>query len=122
MGGVVNICNTFDILSNFRNTINGELTSTNDTRHGVNPATGEYNDPVPLSTRQDVDLAVEAAQYAFRRWRNTPFAERTERMLQFVDAIEKHREGFAKLLTKEQGKPVSSCLRNWFSLSTRGIC
>ncbi|KAH8669117.1 putative aldehyde dehydrogenase [Xylariales sp. PMI_506] len=96
-----------DILSNFRNTINGELKSTQETRHGVNPATGTANEPVPVSTSEDVDLAVAAAQDAFKSWGKTPFAERRERMLQFVESIEAHRDGFAKLLTKEQGKPIA---------------
>jgi len=95
----------FDIWSNYRNSIDGELVGTSDTRHGINPATGEDNPEVPVSTQKDVDAAVEAGQRAFKTWSKTPWEERKKALLAFADALEKHASDFAKLLTKEQGKP-----------------
>ena len=98
---------TVDMLRDFRNSINGELTSTKETRHSVNPATDQPNPPVPVSTRQDVDNAMNAAEKAFKTWQKTTWQERKERVLAFGDTIESHGVEFAKLLTLEQGKPVS---------------
>lgn len=97
----------FDIFSDFKNTINGKLTTTKETRHGINPATGKPNPPVPVSTQEDVDAAVSAGKEAFKSWSQTDFAERKKAVLALADALEKHSADFAKLLTMEQGKPVS---------------
>lgn len=91
----------------FKNTINGKLTSTEKTRHGINPATGKPNPEVPVSTQEDVNAAVDAAHNAFKSWSKTPVGERKQALLAFADALEAQKERFAKLLVQEQGKPVS---------------
>ena len=90
----------------FYNVIDGKLTSTEKTRKGINPATSEPNDPVPVSTQEDVDKAIAAGQSAFRSWADTPWAERKKAVLAFTEGIEVEKEHFSKLLVKEQGKPV----------------
>ena len=97
---------TFDIFSEYKNTINGKLATTKETRHGINPATGKPNPEVPVCTQQDVDDAVTAGKTAFKKWAKVPWAERKKAVLAFADALEKNTEDFAKLLTQEQGKPV----------------
>lgn len=97
---------TFDVFSNFQNIINGKLSSTKTTRHGINPATGEPNPEVPVSTPEDVDAAVTAAKDAFMGWSKTLYGERRKAVLAFADALEKLSPDFAKLLTEDQGKPV----------------
>ncbi|RDW94222.1 aldehyde dehydrogenase family protein [Aspergillus mulundensis] len=96
----------FSVLSNFQNTINGQPSSTPETRHGINPATGEANPDVPVSTQDDVDRAVKAGQEAFKTWSTTPFEERATALRAYADAIEEHAGDFAKLLVQEQGKPM----------------
>ena len=91
----------------FKNVINGKLSSTSKTRHGINPATKKPNLEVPVSTQQDVDDAVEAAKVAFKTWSRTSVEERREKILAFAEALKEHTNEFAKLLTTEQGKPVS---------------
>ncbi|KAL5332493.1 Aldehyde/histidinol dehydrogenase [Aspergillus crustosus] len=97
---------TFNVFENFQNTINGELVSTKETRHSINPATGEPNPEVPVATQEDVNKAVQAAQEAFITWADVPLAERQKAVLAFTDALAEHAEDFAKLLTQEQGKPL----------------
>lgn len=97
---------TFDVFSDFKNTINGKLTTTKETRHGINPATGKPNPEVPVATQQDVDDAVAAGKAAFKTWSKVPYDERKKAVLAFADALEKHTGDFAKMLTQEQGKPV----------------
>jgi acyl-CoA reductase-like NAD-dependent aldehyde dehydrogenase len=96
----------FDIWSNYLNIIDGKLVGTEQTRHGINPATGKPNPEVPVATAKDVDAAVEAGQRAYKSWAKTTWAERAKAVNSFADAIEKNTNDFAKLLTQEQGKPV----------------
>ncbi|EFR03944.1 aldehyde dehydrogenase [Nannizzia gypsea CBS 118893] len=89
----------------FRNVINGKLTSTAETRHGINPATGEPNAEVPVSTAEDVDAAVAAAQEAFKSWSKTSHEERAKAVVGFADALQAHSQQFLDLIVREQGKP-----------------
>ena len=90
----------------YHNVINGKLTSTSKTHHGINPAIGKPNPEVPISTQDDVDNAMTAAVEAVKGWSQTPYAERQKAVLAFADALAAEKEGFAEMLTKEQGKPV----------------
>ncbi|KEF57318.1 NAD-dependent aldehyde dehydrogenase [Exophiala aquamarina CBS 119918] len=90
----------------FSNTINGKLETTQKTRHSINPATGEAGPDVPLSTPDDVERAVAAAQVAFGTWAEVPYTERRVAVLAYADAIAAEKESFSQMLTKEQGKPL----------------
>ncbi|EAU32170.1 conserved hypothetical protein [Aspergillus terreus NIH2624] len=94
-------------ITTFYNVINNELTSTAQTRHGINPANRQPNPEVPVSTAEDLDRAVKAARQAFRKWSRTSFDERRAALNAFADAIEANAEPLAALLTQEQGKPLS---------------
>ncbi|KAM5341980.1 hypothetical protein ACJ41O_015011 [Fusarium nematophilum] len=96
---------TFD---HFANIIEGKLSDTKRTRHGVNPSTLESLEPVPVSESADVDLAVSAAQKAAPAWAQVPLAERQKAVVRYADAIEAQAEDFAKLLVREQGKAFSA--------------
>ncbi|KAK4161339.1 putative potassium-activated aldehyde dehydrogenase [Cladorrhinum sp. PSN259] len=95
----------FDV---FHNTINNKLTSTTSTRNAINPSTEEPLPPVPLSTQEDVDNAVAAAQAAYPAWRDLTYDERAKYILRYADAIEANLAGFQDLLMREAGKPVTN--------------
>lgn len=78
------------------------------TRHGINPATLKDLPDVPVSTQADLDSAVSSAKAAFKSWSKTSIEERRKCLCAFADAFEKEREGFAKLLVQEQGKPLGT--------------
>ena len=101
----------------FKNVINGELVSTPKTRHSINPATGEPGPEVPVATLEDVDRAMTAAKTAFEKWAEVPYAERQKAITAFTEALEQQKEGFIKMLTAEQGKPVSHSFRRVASAS-----
>ena len=96
---------TFDT---FQNVINGKLVSTSQTRHGINPATKKALPEVPIATQQDVDAAVKAAKDAFPGWSRTSIEDRRAALLKFAEAFKAQAEDFGKMLTTEQGKPVSA--------------
>ncbi|OOQ84711.1 aldehyde dehydrogenase [Penicillium brasilianum] len=91
----------------FHNVINNELTSTAVTRHGINPATAAPNPEVPVATQEDLDKAVQAARAAFKTWSKTSFEERRAALHAYADAIDANIDGFSKILTMEQGKPLT---------------
>ncbi|EPE36390.1 ALDH-like protein [Glarea lozoyensis ATCC 20868] len=94
-----------DNFESFYNIIDNELVPTAKTRRAVDPSNEELLAEVPVSTQQDVDRAVAAAQAAFPSWRDLSQDERAVYLTTFVDAIDAHQQEFAQLLGKEAGKP-----------------
>ena len=92
----------------FKNVINGKLVDTKSHRQGIKPASSEPHVDVPVAMEADLDAAVHAAREAFKSWSETTFEERKSKLLAYADALEAEKDGFVKLLTTEQGKPVSS--------------
>lgn len=90
----------------FENVVDGRLTKTAKTRHGINPATGKPNPEVPVATPDDVDEAMIAAKKASTKWATVPYAERAKAVLAFADALESEHQAFSDMLVREQGKPV----------------
>jgi malonate-semialdehyde dehydrogenase (acetylating) / methylmalonate-semialdehyde dehydrogenase len=71
-----------------------------------NPAVGSVIAKTPLSTRADLDAAVQAAVRAFPAWRDTPVVQRARRMFRFVELLEQHFEEIARTVTTEHGKTI----------------
>ena len=72
-----------------------------------NPATAETLVRVPLSSRGEVDEAVQAAQAAFTDWRRTPPLERVQYLFKFKRLLEEHFDEIATLTTQECGKTLA---------------
>jgi malonate-semialdehyde dehydrogenase (acetylating)/methylmalonate-semialdehyde dehydrogenase len=68
------------------------------------PATGEVIAETPLSTRDDLDRAVSAAEKAFEKWSATPVVKRTQTMFRYKMLLEEHFEELRDLVTLENGK------------------
>jgi acyl-CoA reductase-like NAD-dependent aldehyde dehydrogenase len=84
------------------------LKSTKQTRHGVDPSTGENLPEVPVATKADVDEAVEAARKAFRPWAKLSWDERAAYVNKFANAVEANFAEFKTWLIKESGKPAQT--------------
>ena len=69
-----------------------------------NPATAEVIASVPLSSRAEVDRAVQAALAAFPGWRNTPVVDRVQPLFRLKVLLEDNIEGLAQTITMEAGK------------------
>ncbi|RMJ08843.1 hypothetical protein BHE90_000643 [Fusarium euwallaceae] len=91
---------------NFVQYIDGQVTPTSKTRHGINPATLEAKAEVPVATQENLDNAVDAAKRAFKKWSKVPAEERRKAVLAWADAIDAVKDEFRDLLTSEQGKPI----------------
>ena len=95
---------TIDVLSNF---IDGERVPSRARRKPIlNPATGEEMARAPISTAEEVDLAVRAARRAFDGWSNATPAQRAQALLALAEVIEEHGEEIARLEALNAGKPI----------------
>jgi aldehyde dehydrogenase len=74
------------------------------------PATGEPFTEVPLSTAEDIELALDAAHAAKDGWGEASAAERARVLNLIADAIEEHTEMLAVAESWENGKPVRETL------------
>jgi aldehyde dehydrogenase (NAD+) len=82
----------------------------------VKPASAKYGDSLnpartsdvvaryPLSERDDVDRAVEAAGKAFHGWRLTPAPRRGEILFRAAEILRNRKEELGRLVTREMGK------------------
>ncbi|MGN7175595.1 CoA-acylating methylmalonate-semialdehyde dehydrogenase [Cytobacillus sp. SAFR-174] len=94
---------TTTVLKNF---INGEWVDANTDKFEVvpNPATGEELARTPISTREDVDNAVQAAKEAFKVWSKTPVPKRARILFKYQQLLIDNWDELAKLITQENGK------------------
>jgi len=91
----------------YRNYVNGEWRDTATGRHApnVNPAnTDDVLGELPLSSREEAEEAIAAAEAALPGWRDTPAPERG-RVIARVHRLMSERAGeLARSLTREEGK------------------
>lgn len=89
-----------------RNYVAGAWTkpSTRDRIPVVNPATGEVIARVPVSSVEDVDRAVSAANDALPQWRRTPPGDRIQHLFRLKQLLEENLEELARTVTDECGK------------------
>ncbi|VUC25094.1 unnamed protein product, partial [Clonostachys rosea] len=99
------LADLLEIWQDYYNVINNELTSTSATRHAICPS---YDKPlweVPVSTKEDLDRAVNAGKAAYSTWSKLSFDERARYLNEFAEAIEANKLRIIELLGKELGKP-----------------
>ncbi|KAH7133798.1 Aldehyde/histidinol dehydrogenase [Dactylonectria macrodidyma] len=97
---------SLDFQDSFIQIIDGKSHPTKETRYGINPANLEPKAKVPVVTKEDLDLAVDAAKRAFKTWSKVPYEDRRKAVLAYADAIAELRTEFRDLLIAEQGKPI----------------
>jgi malonate-semialdehyde dehydrogenase (acetylating)/methylmalonate-semialdehyde dehydrogenase len=95
-----------------KNYINGEWVESKTTKYEdvYNPATGEVIAQVPLSTKEDIDYAVEVAAEAFKKWKNVPVQKRARILFNFQQLLQKNQKELARLITIENGKNTTEAL------------
>jgi malonate-semialdehyde dehydrogenase (acetylating)/methylmalonate-semialdehyde dehydrogenase len=70
----------------------------------TNPATNEVIAHTPVSTKADVDAAVQSAAEAFPAWRRTPPGERIQYLFKLKYLLDEHIDELARIITLENGK------------------
>jgi len=80
--------------------ISGETITVDD------PATGNQIGSIPNMGRQETAAAIDAANRAFKPWRQLTAAERSKILRRLFDLMIEHRDDLALIMTAEQGKPL----------------
>lgn len=90
-----------------KNYVNGEwVESKGEIKDVVNPATCQTIARVPISTKDEIDAAVEAAKAAFPDWRRTTPVARSRCLFRLKQLMEEHFEEVSRVQTQEHGKTI----------------
>jgi phenylacetaldehyde dehydrogenase len=92
---------TYDALLASITPVSGE------TRTILDPATGEPVGEAPVHTVEDLEHAIAAAAAAQPVWAALGHDARSAALLRAADAVERSAEELARLLSREQGKPLN---------------
>jgi phenylacetaldehyde dehydrogenase len=92
---------TYDALLASITPVSGE------TRTILDPATGEPVGEAPVHTVEDLEHAIAAAAAAQPAWAALGHDARSAALLRAADAVERSAEELARLLSREQGKPLN---------------
>lgn len=94
--------------------INGQFchSASGEKFHSINPATGEVFAEVALGKKEDIDLAVQAANESFQNgpWRKMSVKERCQVLRKIGDIILEQQQFLAEAETQDTGKPISESL------------
>jgi acyl-CoA reductase-like NAD-dependent aldehyde dehydrogenase len=94
-------------MSDFSLLIGGRLVPGAATIPVINPATEDVLADAPRANLAQLNDAVDAAKASFAVWSGRPLRERGELLLALADAFAARQNEFARLLTEEQGKPLT---------------
>lgn len=73
----------------------------------INPATEETIGHIAHAEKDDLDLAVNAAEQGFNAWKATPPFERSKVMRKAAELLRGRVDQIAAIMTTEQGKPLA---------------
>ena len=71
----------------------------------INPATGEGIEEVQVSSREEIDAAVERARAGLLEWRGFAGLDRAELFHDLARNLRDHADELAEIMTHEGGKP-----------------
>lgn len=94
-------------MANYKLLIDGKLVDGARSTPVINPATEEPVADCPRASKEQLDEAVAAAVRAFPAWSRSSQEARTGHVLALADALEADADAFARLVTAEQGKPLT---------------
>jgi len=88
--------------------INGQWVMSQSTTvyEDINPATGEVIAEFPSATRAEARAAVEAAQNAFKDWRDVPMRDRARLLFDLRGKFEEHFDELCRVLTQDHGRTI----------------
>ncbi len=71
------------------------------------PANGEVYGQIPSSSKEDVELAYNAAKSAFPTWSQSSLESRSRVLIKISELLETNLQRFAEAESKDNGKPIS---------------
>ncbi|WP_139684318.1 NAD-dependent succinate-semialdehyde dehydrogenase [Vibrio tasmaniensis] len=83
------------------------VTEANNAVAVTNPATGELIGYAPISSKVELDSAIERAHVAQKEWAKTPAKSRAASLHRWHQLILENKDDLARIMTIEQGKPLA---------------
>src|SRR3989344_9333695 len=84
--------------------IDGKWLGSKNTFPSLNPATEKVIGYFPSATKKDVEMAVNAAEHAQKKWSEVPAPKRGEILLKIAQLLRQNKERLARIETTEMGK------------------
>lgn len=96
-------------MENLKNYVNGvwQAPESNATLDIINPSTGEKIGLLPLSSKNDVNKAVEAAGIAYETWREVSPAKRCKYLFKLLEIMNKNQDELCRLISLDEGKNIT---------------
>ena len=91
----------------FKLLIGGKLVDGDASMDVIDPATGKLFMTVPRGSVRQAQQAVAAAKDAQPGWAALPLDKRRQHLAAFADAINANADALARMLVREQGKPLT---------------
>lgn len=76
----------------------------------TNPATGAIIKEIKKNTPEEIELALEKGQHAFKKWSKINAHERSRLLQAWSDKVQAHKQEIAEIMTLENGKPLSESI------------
>ena len=86
--------------------IGGQAHSSDELITSRSPVDGEVIGQVSVTTREQYETVIEAAQAAFKEWRHTPAPIRGELVRQYGNKLREHKDALGRLVSYEMGKSL----------------
>lgn len=90
--------------------INSKWIKTSKSFEVKNPATGEEITKVSFAGPNEIELAIQSASDAFKKWKYTTAKVRCEKLMNWFRLIMEHKDQLARIVTLECGKPIKEAL------------
>ncbi|KAB1067805.1 aldehyde dehydrogenase [Tamlana haliotis] len=92
-----------------KNFINGAFQEplSKDWLDNINPAYGKVYGQTPNSSKEDIELAYQAAEKAFPSWSQTSIEKRSRILIRISELLEAQLDKFGEAESKDNGKPLS---------------
>ncbi len=87
--------------------INGVWHTTGKTYPVKDPATGQVIADVVACAGEETDVAIAAAEQAWKKWRGTTASAKHRVLLRWHNAMIEHQDDLARIMVLEQGKPFA---------------
>lgn len=96
-------------MKKYKNFIGGKLVDSKSGRTFENRNPANWDEIVgifPKSNIDDLNMAIEAAKKAYKKWRAVPWPKRSEIMRRAAEIMLEKKEDLSKLMTREMGKVI----------------